>query len=398
MDPDDNRILNNDNADRVITLGGRGACSISRGRGHGGDGAVAAAAAAGGPGRALPRRGVVDRRHPRDDGRRRPRRPGPHRVPRAVEGPALGRHLRRRRPGRSIAGRVAEGEGRGPGRRRRAPAPELGRGRHRLLGGGVPGRGRGARRALLRAEGGRLHPRGDHPRRRRDRRPLRSRRPPGQLRGAARRPARRRAGWWSGETAADGLPAGAERLRLAARRATRSPGRQPVDPDAPALIGFTSGTTRNPKGVVHSHRTIGFETRQLDHMFPKGGPPQITGAPVGHFIGMLNAFLLPAAPGPAREPGRRLGPRRGPPPDVGGGPRGHGRRRHLLPDQPPRPPRLHRRAPGADALRRARRVDRAHRRHGPAHARSASRRSGPTAAPSTRRSPAACSTTPRRSA
>ena len=66
-----------------------------------------------------------------------------------------------------------------------------------------------------------------------------------------------------------------------------------VDPDAPAIVGFTSGTTRDPKGVVHSHRTIGCEARQLDYMFPKGGPPGITGAPVGHFIGMLNAFLTP---------------------------------------------------------------------------------------------------------
>jgi acyl-CoA synthetase len=71
------------------------------------------------------------------------------------------------------------------------------------------------------------------------------------------------------------------------------PGPVPVDPDAPAVVAFTSGTTRDPKGVVHSHRTIGFETRQLDHLFPQGGPPQITGAPVGHFIGMLNAFLVP---------------------------------------------------------------------------------------------------------
>ncbi|MEX2293903.1 MAG: AMP-binding protein [Acidimicrobiales bacterium] len=66
-----------------------------------------------------------------------------------------------------------------------------------------------------------------------------------------------------------------------------------VDPDAPAIIAFTSGTTRDPKGVIHSHRTIGFETSQLNILFPTGGPPSITGAPVGHFIGMVNAFLVP---------------------------------------------------------------------------------------------------------
>jgi acyl-CoA synthetase (AMP-forming)/AMP-acid ligase II len=66
-----------------------------------------------------------------------------------------------------------------------------------------------------------------------------------------------------------------------------------LDPDAPAIVAFTSGTTKDPKGVIHSHRTIGCETRQLNYMFPGIGPPAITGAPVGHFIGMVNAFLVP---------------------------------------------------------------------------------------------------------
>jgi acyl-CoA synthetase len=66
-----------------------------------------------------------------------------------------------------------------------------------------------------------------------------------------------------------------------------------TDPDGPAVIAFTSGTTRNPKGVIHSHRTLGFEARQLEAMSRAEGPPAITGAPVGHFIGMLGAFLIP---------------------------------------------------------------------------------------------------------
>ncbi|MDG2029157.1 MAG: AMP-binding protein [Acidimicrobiales bacterium] len=66
----------------------------------------------------------------------------------------------------------------------------------------------------------------------------------------------------------------------------------PADPDSPAVIAFTSGTTSNPKGVIHTHRTILCETRQLDSMYPGGGPPPITGAPVGHFIGMANALLI----------------------------------------------------------------------------------------------------------
>ncbi|HEY1740713.1 MAG TPA: AMP-binding protein [Acidimicrobiia bacterium] len=72
-----------------------------------------------------------------------------------------------------------------------------------------------------------------------------------------------------------------------------------VDPSAPALIAYTSGTTADPKGVVHVHRTINAEIRQLGAVqdppawAPVDVPDQITGAPVGHGIGMLAALLIP---------------------------------------------------------------------------------------------------------
>ncbi|WP_197374983.1 AMP-binding protein [Mycolicibacterium baixiangningiae] len=66
-----------------------------------------------------------------------------------------------------------------------------------------------------------------------------------------------------------------------------------TDPASPALIAFTSGTTRDPKGVVHSHQTLGFETRQLLENYPPDRGRQLTATPVGHFIGMVGAFLIP---------------------------------------------------------------------------------------------------------
>ncbi|KUI08029.1 AMP-dependent synthetase [Mycolicibacterium acapulense] len=70
-----------------------------------------------------------------------------------------------------------------------------------------------------------------------------------------------------------------------------------TDPAGPALIAFTSGTTSNPKGVVHSHQTLGFETRQLLENYPKDRGRQLTATPIGHFIGMVGAFLIPVLEG-----------------------------------------------------------------------------------------------------
>jgi acyl-CoA synthetase (AMP-forming)/AMP-acid ligase II len=70
-----------------------------------------------------------------------------------------------------------------------------------------------------------------------------------------------------------------------------------ADPAAPALVAYTSGTTANPKGVIHTHRSVVAEIRsKLEfRVLPKGARPNLVGAPVSHAMGMLGALLMPLA-------------------------------------------------------------------------------------------------------
>ena len=70
-----------------------------------------------------------------------------------------------------------------------------------------------------------------------------------------------------------------------------------ADPAGPALIAFTSGTTSAPKGVIHSHRSLVCESRQLAGQIRSIGDNQLIATPVGHFIGMLGALLIPVLNG-----------------------------------------------------------------------------------------------------
>jgi acyl-CoA synthetase (AMP-forming)/AMP-acid ligase II len=81
---------------------------------------------------------------------------------------------------------------------------------------------------------------------------------------------------------------------LAARPLAELPS---VDPAAPAVIAFTSGTTADPKGVIHPSYSLIFETLQLAAVNPMRGRPVLTGAPVSHMMGMLSGALIPLVQG-----------------------------------------------------------------------------------------------------
>ncbi|WP_232330077.1 class I adenylate-forming enzyme family protein [Rhodococcus sp. BH4] len=91
----------------------------------------------------------------------------------------------------------------------------------------------------------------------------------------------------------DPIPAGAVRFnQLAAGDPWRE--RVDVDPAAAAVIGWTSGTTASPKGVVLSHRALSAEVRL--HMAPflsHRTRPLASTSPISHVTGMLVSVLVP---------------------------------------------------------------------------------------------------------
>lgn len=92
------------------------------------------------------------------------------------------------------------------------------------------------------------------------------------------------------------LPSGASRFTdLLESAPLRAP--EAADPASPAMVAYTSGTTADPKGVVHSHRSIAAELRHLGSISSPDTRPSLMGAPVGHAIGMLGGLLGPLARG-----------------------------------------------------------------------------------------------------
>jgi len=77
-----------------------------------------------------------------------------------------------------------------------------------------------------------------------------------------------------------------------------------VDPDAPAILGYTSGTTADPKGVIHTQRTLVAEMlqrtmrepgdeRPLCFKPPVGFENWLIGSPVGHVSGLQMGVFVP---------------------------------------------------------------------------------------------------------
>jgi acyl-CoA synthetase (AMP-forming)/AMP-acid ligase II len=67
-----------------------------------------------------------------------------------------------------------------------------------------------------------------------------------------------------------------------------------IDPDAPRMIMYTSGTTGRAKGVMHSHNSIHALIRQIGtHWLVEQGDRFLVASPISHIGGSIYAFECP---------------------------------------------------------------------------------------------------------
>ncbi len=75
--------------------------------------------------------------------------------------------------------------------------------------------------------------------------------------------------------------------------ATDLPPLSSLDPEDICVLMFTSGTTGRPKGVLHNHQTLLYETWSIAEQFELDRPTIFMPSPLTHITGLLYGILMP---------------------------------------------------------------------------------------------------------